>query len=497
MVDPKERTILVVDDSPVACMYLKRLLEQKGYTVKTAGDGATGARMAMEILPDLILLDKEMPGMHGFDVSRILRRHHNTSAIPILMISAEDNSAERIRGLEMGADDFITKSISGEELESKIRAFLRIKDLQDKLRRESDKLNQIFRYLHEPVVICSNDDKVLISSQAFLSLLQMPREVTQFKSMTEILTALGVNSELIARLRAGVREDVRLSITIDDEEIHLICRSAQMQLDNDETAMAYTFRDITRMVEAEKMKADFHSMIAHDLRSPMSVIQGYVSLMATGKTGEMNEIQIDFLDSVNRKITEMTDLLNDFLDINKMDAGFVNLSCHDVNLCDVMREVVADLAPMAAGSDIKVTMELPEEALLVYGDPLRMTQILRNLVSNAIKYNVAEGWIKLAVEPRGDWAEVTIADGGIGMAAEELVDLFEPYTRGARQRSIKGVGLGVVIVKKLVDAHGGEVSVVSEPDKGSTFTFTLPLAKLKNDETTSSDSDSAVPETVS
>jgi len=179
MVDLKERTILVVDDSPIARASLKHLLRQKGYTVKTAGDGATGARMAMEILPDLILLDKEMPGMHGFDVSRILRRHHDTSAIPILMISAEDSTAERIRGLEMGADDFITKSIGGAELDSKIRAFLRIKDLQDKLRQESDKLNQIFLYLQEPVAICSNDDKVLISSQAFLSLLRMPREVTK------------------------------------------------------------------------------------------------------------------------------------------------------------------------------------------------------------------------------------------------------------------------------------------------------------------------------
>ncbi|MFT5234378.1 MAG: signal transduction histidine kinase [Candidatus Krumholzibacteriia bacterium] len=475
MVSTKERTILVVDDSPLERASLKHLLVQKGYTVETAGDGATGARMAMEILPDLILLDKEMPGMHGFDVSRILRRHHNTSAIPILMISAEDNTAERIRGLEMGADDFITKGISGAELESKIRAFLRIKDLQDKLRQESDKLNQIFLYLHEPVAICSNDDKVLISSQAFLSLLRMPREVTQFKSMTEILTTLGVDHDLVARMRSGVREDVRFSITIDDEEIYLTGRTAQMQLDNDETAMAYIFRDITRMVEAETMKADFHSMIAHDLRSPMSVIQGYVSLMATGKTGEMNETQVDFLDSVNRKITEMTVLLNDFLDINKIDAGFVNLSRSDFDLSALLREVAADLKPMADGSSIAVEVDLPNEPVMIYGDPMRVTQILRNLLSNAIKYNQKEGWIKMSAKPCDEWAEVTVSDGGIGMAAGELADLFEPYTRGSRQRSIKGVGLGVVIVKKLVESHGGEVSVISEPDKGSTFTFTLPL----------------------
>ena len=194
MVEPKNRIILVVDDSPPTCLYLRRLLEKKGYTVLTANDGAVGAKLALETLPDLILLDKEMPGMHGFDVSKILRRHNDTSGIPILMISSESETSEKIRGLAMGADDFISKSISGEELYSKIGAFLRIKDLQDKLQTESDKLNQVFKYLHEPVAICGSDDKVLLASQAFLSLFRMPREVAQFKSMSEILATLSVEA---------------------------------------------------------------------------------------------------------------------------------------------------------------------------------------------------------------------------------------------------------------------------------------------------------------
>ena len=478
MNDPKERTILVVDDSAPTRLYLKRLLEKKGYEVLTADDGAMGARMAMENLPDLVLLDKEMPGMHGFDVSRILRRHQDTCGIPILMISSEDSTSEKIKGLEMGADDFITKGINGEELYSKIRAFLRIKDLQDKLRRESDKLNQIFRFLHEPVAICSHDDKLVLSSQVFLSLLRMPREVTQFKSMTEILTTLGVEPELIERLRNGVREDVRLTITIDDQVTHLTGRTATIHLDNDEMAMAYIFRDITRVVEAEQMKADFHSMIAHDLRSPMSVIQGYVSLMATGKTGEMNETQVEFLESVNRKIVEMTALLNDFLDISKIDAGFVNLKCDGMDLSELTREVVADLQPMADSSGLKVDLDLPDDPVAVHADPLRVTQILRNLLSNAIKYNREDGWIRLAVIPDEDRVRVSISDGGIGMSAEELKVLFEPYTRGTTQRTIKGVGLGIVIVKKLVEAHGGEITVSSIPDKGSTFTFSIPLSQV-------------------
>lgn len=476
MVDPRDRTILVVDDSPPTCLYLRRLLEQRGYQVVTANDGAMGARLALETLPDLILLDKEMPGMHGFDVSRILRRHQDTSGIPILMISSETETAERIRGLEMGADDFITKGITGEELHSKINAFLRIKDLQDRLKGESDKLNQIFRFLHEPVAICDGDDRVLLASQVFLSLMRMPREVARFKSMTQILQTLEVPVESIDALRRGSREEIRITITIDGEPIYLTGRTAPIRLDSNEEALAYIFRDVTREVENERMKADFHSMIAHDLRSPMSVIQGYVSLMASGKTGDINPTQAEFLESVNRKITEMTALLNDFLDMSKMDAGFVNLKCSDLDLGRLLREVVADLAPMAESRGISVAVDVPAAPVMSHADPLRLTQILRNIVSNSIKYNVESGWIRLSVVPGDGYARIAVADGGIGMSEDELRVLFQPYTRGATQRTIKGVGLGVVIVKKLVEAHGGEVNVVSEPGRGTLFSFTMPLA---------------------
>jgi two-component system phosphate regulon sensor histidine kinase PhoR len=472
----KDRTILVVDDSPPTCLYLRRLLEKKGYSVMTAHDGAVGARLAMETLPDLILLDKEMPGMHGFDVSKILRRHKDTSGIPILMISSESETSEKIRGLEMGADDFISKSITGEELYSKIRAFLRIKDLQDKLQSESDKLNQVFRYLHEPVAICSSDDKVVLASQVFLSLLRMPREVAQFKSMTEILRTLGVGESMVDRLKRGTPDEVCLQIEIDGQVTHLKGRTAPIRLPDDEQAMAYVFRDVTQEVAAEKMKSDFHSMIAHDLRSPMSVIQGYVSLMASGKTGPINETQGEFLESVVKKIGEMTSLLNDFLDMSKMDAGFVNLKSSDFDLGQLVQEVVSDLGPMAASRGITVKVDMPPQDVFIHADSLRLTQIMRNLLSNAIKYNVEQGWIVLKVSVEAPWVKVSVTDGGIGMSPEELEVLFEPYTRGHSQRKIKGVGLGIVIVKKLVEAHGGQVTVSSQPGEGSSFTFTMPLA---------------------
>ncbi|MFO7653934.1 MAG: hybrid sensor histidine kinase/response regulator [Candidatus Krumholzibacteriia bacterium] len=504
MNDSAPRTILVIDDSPPTCLYLQRLLERKGYRVLLAHDGETGARLAMELLPDLILLDKELPGMHGFDVSRILRRYHDTSYIPILMISSESAVQERIRGLDMGADDFIPKGIAAGELDSKIRAFLRIKELQDALRTERDKLEQIFRFLHEPVAICDREDRLVLASQVFMSLFRLPREVMHFQSFSAILAAVGVPEPLVTQLRAGTREEVRLAVALDEEPVILTARSAPIMLARDDEAMAYIFQDITEKVADERMRADFHSMIAHDLRSPLSVIHGYVSLLATGKAGPVNGVQQDFLTSVQGKVGELTELLNDFLDVSKLDAGFVNLKRDEVELADLVRSVVADLGFLAADRAIGIEVDAMA-GVRVDADPLRLKQILTNLLSNAIKYNEEGGWIRIAAEcrpvrtpgpagpaepsaatsqtesPRSladarDVAVITVADGGIGIPPEDLAELFHPYQRARQARHIKGVGLGLVIVKKLVEAHGGTVQVTSRPGAGSVFTLTVPLA---------------------
>lgn len=477
MSEQQRRSILVIDDSSPTCQYLKRVLEKKGYDVSIAYDGESGSRMAMELLPDLILLDKELPGMHGFAVSRVLRRYQKTRYIPILMISSESESADRIRGLEMGADDYISKGIPPAELESKIRAFLRIKALQDNLMHERDKMNQIFRFLHEPIAICNDQDQIVLASQVFLNLFQLPREIVELRTFTEILHTLAVPDEDIQILRAGTEEEVLLDVQLDGGSKILTGRSAPINLDREERALAVIFEDVTQQVADERMKADFHSMIAHDLRSPLSVIQGYVSLLVSGKAGEINEAQQEFLTSVNHKITEITALLNDFLDISKIDAGFVNLNRVTMLLNDVIEEGIVDLSLMAATRGIEISTELHAGEILVDGDPLRIKQILRNLISNAIKYNVDDGWIRVLSEAQGDWVRISVSDGGVGIAPDEMEALFVPYQRGRSSgRKIKGVGLGLVIVKKLVEAHGGEIRVSSQPGKGSDFTFTLPLA---------------------
>ena len=145
------------------------------------------------------------------------------------MMSSESQSSEMIRGLDMGAVDFIPKGVSGVVLFSKIRAFLRIKDLQDRLKQESSKLNQIFRYLHEPVAICTHDDKLELTSKVFLELFKLPPEATRFKTMTEVLSTVEVPREVIDELRMGCSHAVQFTTRIAGKVTHLRGRTAPIR----------------------------------------------------------------------------------------------------------------------------------------------------------------------------------------------------------------------------------------------------------------------------
>ncbi len=468
--------ILLIEDDAVTALVWRRRLEAQGHQVSVATDGLTGLREAMAHRPDLILLDKELPGLHGLEVCRALRRDPETQLLPILMISADDELDSRVRGLDMGADDYLPKRIAARELESRIRAFLRIKDLQDERQQETDRLATILRNLHEPVVICDQDERILLVSHAFLTLAQLPSDLPPRQPLDAILDHLAVPADVRVRLRVADGKTVTFGARRGEAELTLTCRVAAIRIGGHEDATAFVFRDVTQQVTHERMKADFHSMVAHDLRSPLAVIQGYAALIASGKAGPVTDLQGEFLGHVLQKVDELTRLLNDFLEVSRIEAGFVNLNREVIDLEPLLADALDDLELVTQEKKVAVSVTVEPHHLQLACDPLRLTQILQNLVSNAIKYNVDGGWVRVRARRDDDWVVIEVADGGIGLTPAELAELFRPYRRGRTQREIKGTGLGLVIVKKLVDAHGGNIAVTSRPNDLTLVTLRLPAA---------------------
>ncbi len=466
-------TILLVEDDPVTSFAWQRRLEAHGHHVVAVSDGFSGVCEALAIEPDLILLDKELPGLHGHDVCRSLRNYHATRGIPILMISADTDVPDRVQGMDAGADDYLGKDVTDAELASRIRSFLRIKDLQDEVRAERDKLETVLRNLHEPVVICDRDNAILVASTAFLQLVRLPRELATTRTLDDVLEALTVSAEVREQLRVADRAPVNLVVTLGGDEITLEGRAAPIRL-VDQDAVAYIFRDITQQLAHERMQADFHSMVAHDLRSPLAVIQGYAALIAGGKAGPVTPTQKEFLGHVLQKVDDLAELLSDFLEISRIEAGYVDLEIEDVPLASLVADCLDELGAQVRERHLTVTMDVVPATLNLGCDPLRLRQIVQNLLSNAVKYNQRDGWIRVRAWRQDQDVILEVADGGIGLTADEQAELFRPYRRGRAERKIKGVGLGLAIVKKLVEAHEGRISVTSQPGAGTTFAVVLP-----------------------
>ena len=229
--------------------------------------------------------------------------------------------------------------------------------------------------------------------------------------------------------------------------------------------------------EANRLKSEFVSMVSHEMRTPLTSIQGYVYLLLEGASGDLLEEQRKFLTIVHENSGRLLTLITDLLDLSRMEAGRLELNLEAVDAGAAIRLVADALRPLIEAKSQSITLDLGDDLRPVWADRDRTIQILTNLVSNAHKYTPAGGHIWVAARPAADAAvEVAVRDDGIGLSEEEQAQLFSRFFRARSavvQRST-GTGLGLAITQQLVTLHGGQICVVSAPGRGSTFSFTIP-----------------------
>jgi len=250
-------------------------------------------------------------------------------------------------------------------------------------------------------------------------------------------------------------------------------------------------RDVTDLQRAEqelraaknaaeatsRLKTEFLATVSHELRTPMTSVRGYVELMLDGATGPLDAKQRAFLDVVARNARRLTGLLNDVLDLAKIDAGRMDVRCAPVDLAAAVAQVRAELAPQAAAKGVELIVMADDGLPCALADPDRLHQILVNLVGNALKFT-ERGAVTISAWAEGERLAIAVADTGIGIAPEHLELIFDEYRQaddGATRR-FGGTGLGLAIARKLAAAQGGEIAVASVLGAGSTFTLLLPLA---------------------
>ncbi|MHB1340585.1 MAG: response regulator [Coriobacteriia bacterium] len=240
-----------------------------------------------------------------------------------------------------------------------------------------------------------------------------------------------------------------------------------------------TLHDVTAEREMGQMKNEFVSTVSHELRTPLTSIKGYIDLILEGEAGEINEIQRDFLSIVKENSDRLVQLINDMLDISRIESGRIHLKVQPLDLADMAAGVADTFAAVGDQSGHRIVVKIPEDLPRVAGDRDRVGQVLLNFVSNAIKYSPAGGVVTIRAKQDGDMVTVAIADQGIGIDKPDQKKLFTKFYRvdSSLTREIGGTGLGLSICKSIIELLGGRVGVRSTAGKGSTFWFSLPVAR--------------------
>jgi signal transduction histidine kinase len=235
-------------------------------------------------------------------------------------------------------------------------------------------------------------------------------------------------------------------------------------------------RDVTAQKELERMKSNFLSVVSHELKTPLHSIKGFVEIILMGKTGEINELQRDFLGTVRQQTDSLQRQINDLLEFSRLESGQVKLYVEEVALPALVTRVLEKLSPLAQERELSIDNRLPPDFASVEGDRLRLEQVLTNLVENGVKFTPAGGLVAVEGVDLGDHVEVTVCDSGVGVPVterERIFDRFYQVDSGAA-RAYRGAGLGLTICKHIVAYHGGRIWVDDNQPQGSRFHVVLP-----------------------
>ena len=353
-------------------------------------------------------------------------------------------------------------------------------------RVEAAKSQAILEGVADGVMVADAEGSVILLNAAAEQLLGVAREEVLGRSTDEMLGLYGAEGRAwLAAIEEwlanpadhapGAFTAERLQIGDRVVSVHV----APVVMGAEYLGTVSVFRDITVTVEADRAKSEFVSTVSHELRTPMTSIKGYADLLMMGAVGELEEQQRHFVRIICNNADRLTGLVNDLLDISRIESGRVRLNPLAVSIPDIVDQVVSMLAGRAQARELAMRIDVADGLPAAWGDPDRVTQILTNLVGNALQYTPSGGSITVSARESEGMLAVSVADTGIGIAPSHLSKIFDRFFRADDPfvQESPGTGLGLAITRSLVEMHGGEIWVESEVGAGSVFTFTLPLAE--------------------
>lgn len=418
--------ILLVDDKPERLLSYEAVLAQLGETLVKAHSGEEALRRLMETEFAVILLDVSMPGMDGFETAELIHQHPRFENTPIIFVTGVHvGDLDRLQGYRLGAIDYVQVPLIPDILRSKVAVLVELYRRRRTLAGEN-------------------------ASLARVNLELQSERAQEFEALSRTLAL--ANAELAlanAQLEAEVTER----------------RRAEAQLQQ----LAEKLR------QADRRKDEFLATLAHELRNPLAPIRSAVGLLYGECSGAAAQLSLDVIERQLRQLVRMVD---DLLDVSRITHGRIELRRETTELGPLLSTAIETTLPHIQAMRHTLSVDLPATALRVDGDPQRLTQVFGNLLNNASKYTLPGGSIALSVCADGDEALIRVSDSGVGIPPDRVDDIFDLFVQvdTSLERAQGGLGIGLTLVRRLVQMHGGSVRACSDGQgRGSRFEIRLPL----------------------
>ncbi|HEY9633106.1 MAG TPA: response regulator [Coleofasciculaceae cyanobacterium] len=512
--------VLLVDDHPENILALEAILDHLDQNLVKAHSGAEALRCLLNQDFAVILLDVQMPGMDGFETATLIRNRPRSQHTPIIFLTAFSTSDTlRFRGYSLGAVDYLFKPVEAEILTSKVSVFVDLFKKTEEVKRQATQLAAINAELKE-------------SEERFRSLSASSPVGIFLTNVEGLCTYTNPRFQAICGLRfeESLGNGWLQSIHPDDRELVLadwsawalakreysnefrvqtpqgivrhvhIRTSPMLSAQGELMAHVGTLEDITQRKQAEeartqvireqaarqeaeaanRMKDEFLATLSHELRTPLNSVLGWAGLLRTRKFDEATIARA--LETIERNAKSQAQMIEDILDVSRIIRGKLSLTLRPIKLIPVIEAAIDAVRPSAEAKDIEVNTVFDPELDRVLGDPVRLQQIVWNLLSNAIKFTPEAGKIEVRAMGNGSYAQLQVSDTGVGIKKDFLPHVFDRFRQedSTTTRSHGGLGLGLAIVRHLVDLHGGTVQADSEGEgQGATFTINLLQNKIE------------------
>lgn len=432
--------VLVVDDNRLNLVALEAALAETFVNVVQAQSGDAALRMLLDRDFALILLDVQMPTLDGFETAKLIRQRARTRNTPIIFVTAHDRADEDVlRAYDLGAVDFLTKPVVPAILRAKAMVFVNLRLQHLEVERQAALLREHERREHE-------------------RLLEDERRRWEAESLRRVL-----------------EEERKASLALEHKANELSRTVREL-----ESARAELTHLNAELAASDQRKTEFIAVLAHELRNPLAPIVASLELTRNRMQTSGNPVEAKAFQIIERQTGQLVRLVDDLLDVSRITSGRIELRKTRVQLHDIVEQAIATSRPAIDQAKHTLHVELPREDITLLADPVRVVQVLSNLLNNAARYTDKGGMIRLSVERKDQCLRIAVVDNGRGMSPstqERIFEMFAQETPGSG-----GLGVGLTLVKRLTELHDGHVEVASDgPGTGSTFSVTLPLLTQPSD----------------